>query len=273
MDSTPAPESSANSLPSSSVSTERALIFDNTCPVCKSAIEAGIRFRLFDRTQVQAFDSVGGELQERLLEEGFRNKMAAYDYKLDETRLGVDAVLWLIEDSPPNLIRSFIRFPIVKNVITKVYPLIAYNRRIITPRENEIKCDCDPDPSPAHTLGLIALLAAITLTGVGLFAFLGARHFGLASPLYSAFKVQLIIAALWIAASLASTLAGSRWYIYSGHLAVVLASGFLILLPAIILSLVFYGIALSILYILSVYFSFWFMWRMLKKRIRILRQG
>lgn len=89
--------------------------------------------------------------------------------------------------------------PPVRAAADGLYRLIAYNRRVLSPRPSGLACPCDPDPHRGYNVAFLLLVGAVTALGwwavlwSGDAALRGGPLAGLAGAGDAAWKVPLLL--------------------------------------------------------------------------------
>jgi predicted DCC family thiol-disulfide oxidoreductase YuxK len=249
----------------------KVLVYDGDCPLCNAASAAFVRLRLVRGEDRRPFQEFQGEVRERLLDAGIHNEMAVLDPESGGIRSGFPGFLWLLRETWLAPLARLLDRPLFRGVGDRVYHMVSYNRRILTPPKSGITCACDPDPSPGYQVALIVLLLAFALVMTALFGAAVARGTGLTTPALGAFQMVVAAGSGWVLLFLAAlTLPSEVRLPFLGHLGMVMAAGLLVLVPSMLLSLAPPGPWLAVLFGVSVAVSFTLMLRMLGRRLRYL---
>jgi hypothetical protein len=238
---------------------------------------SALAVRLFPGPPVrQSFQSFTGETAVRLDAAGIRNEMAVLDPATNEIRSGIPGFLWLLAGSPAAPLGRLLGHEPFLGLLTFLYRIVSYNRRILAPPRRHpgnpaFRCACDPDDRPGYQLALLALLLGLALALTALFGVAVARCTGYATPGQGAFRMVLAAGSGWVL--LLGAAAGLPREVrlrFVGHLGMVMVVGLLVLVPSMLLSLVYRGPSITILFTLSVAASFLLMLRSLSRRLRFL---
>jgi len=249
----------------------KLVVFDGDCPLCQASNAALIRLRLAREEDSRPFQSFQGELRERFLDAGIHNEMAFLDPASGEIRTGPAGILWLLHETWIAPLARLLDRPLFHGALDRLYHLVAFNRRILTPPRTNIACACDPDPRPGYQVALIVLLLAFALGMTALFGAAVAAGTGLTTPARGAFQMLVAAGSGWVLLSLAAlTLPADVRLPFLGHLGMVMAAGLLVLVPSMLLSLAPPGPWLAAVFGLSVAASFTLMLRKLGRRLRYL---
>ncbi|HTQ79690.1 MAG TPA: hypothetical protein VMM92_06815 [Thermoanaerobaculia bacterium] len=260
------------------MSAGKILAYDGECSLCERA--SALVLRVFPGNARRPLQDFSGETAARLEAAGIRNEMAVIEARTGEIRSGVASLLWLLEESlaarfpgsrVAGLARRLGRPPFLP-ILTVLYRLIAYNRRVLAPprgRTARFRCACDPEDHPGYQLGLIVLLCGTALALTALFGAAVARGTGLAAAETGAFQMVIAAGSGWVLlfAATAALPAAVRLS-FGGHLGMVMVEGLLVLLPSMLLSLLISGPPLAGLFALSVCASFLWMLASLRRRLR-----
>lgn len=204
------------------------LAYDGDCRLCRRTVRLLVLLRLVPRERLRPiadFEDSEGQLGRRLALAGAHDEMAAWDPERDEIRIGIDGLLWALEGAwiAPLLVLArpaFVRWP-----LRQLYRTVAYNRRVISPPPEGVRCACEPLYSARYAwalgvlgLGLYTLLAWI----LGRLVLGPAGERWILAPLFGGYAA---------AALPALTASGRKRTDRLGHLAVVGVMGMAILIP------------------------------------------
>lgn len=249
----------------------KVLVYDGDCPLCQAASAAFVRLRLVRGEDRRPFQEFQGEIRERLLDAGIHNEMAVLDPASGGIRSGFPGFLWLLHETWLAPLARLLDRPLFRGVGDRVYHMVSYNRRILTPPKSGITCACDPDPQPGYQVTLIVLLLAFALVMTALFGAAVAAGTGLTVPARGAFQMVVAAGSGWVLLFLAAlTLPSEVRLPFLGHLGMVMAAGLLVLVPSMLLSLAPPGPWMAVVFGISVAVSFTLMLRMLGRRLRYL---
>ncbi|NRB46257.1 MAG: DUF393 domain-containing protein [Saprospiraceae bacterium] len=229
--------------------TEKAIIYDDNCPMCKWYTGAFVQANLLKSANRISFGELNDSpLAEQIEMQRSKHEIPLVDLDGGETIYGVDSLVHLLQPRFP-MIGKLMQVPALSYLVRKLYQFISYNRGIMAPSYPTYrKYDCTPDFHLGYRLLLVLLLG-----GIGSYLV-----YATLIP-YSELKF-ILLAALGL--FVLGIPFGSKHYAsYLGHLSVVLfLSGLILLLGKIIplLAPVFIGVAAAI-----------FLWQFIR-RYRIL---
>jgi predicted DCC family thiol-disulfide oxidoreductase YuxK len=252
-------------------SAEKFLAYDGDCPMCIATVGAIVRWGLIRQEQARPnyeLDVADAELARAA---GIRNQLVVIDPATRQTRVGSDALLWIIGETPR--FRPLVRLlslPGLRHLLSYGYQAISYNRRIVSPPKHQIVCDCEPQVTVARRLTLIVplvLMSMVIAAGFGAAAFVGCQ---LGPAVDGAFMLLAATTAGWALMGLAGTLAlgGMRAIDHLGHLAVTMFAGALILLPGTVAAAWLPRPMAAAVVVLSLMYCFSTMFKMQLRRVK-----
>ena len=124
----------------------KALVYDDNCPLCKAYTAAFVKGGLLKAKNRIAFSHVN--IQQFHLEwKKARNEIPLIDLKTGEVKYGVDALTDILQQKFP-LIKSIMKIKWLNWFFRKLYKLVSYNRKIIVASVTVTRAlDCAPDYS------------------------------------------------------------------------------------------------------------------------------
>lgn len=220
---------------------ELLLAYDGDCPMCLATIGMLLRAGLVREEQTRSNHDLDPADAEAAQQAGIRNQLVVIDLATRETRVGSDALLWIIGAGPRGgLLVRLLGLPGLRQLLRIGYQAVSYNRRVISPPRHQVVCDCEPEVTLARRLTLVVPLLLITMlivAGLGAAAFVA---WGLGDAVTGALFALIAGGAGWLVMALAGLvlLREMQRVDYIAHLVVTMFAGALVLLPAGILTLV-----------------------------------
>src|SRR5262245_59133879 len=110
---------------------EKRLVFDGDCPMCRATIATLLRLKLVRPEQTVSNHDLDPGDRALAQAAGLRNELVVLDPETRETRRGTDGLLWIIADNT-GLFGLVWLFSLTgfRQVLRGVYQTISYNRRI-----------------------------------------------------------------------------------------------------------------------------------------------
>lgn len=135
------------------------MIYDDACPMCKGYTHAFKRLGWSERT---AFSKLSPELMDKLDLDRARHEIPLLDLDTGTVKYGLDSQVAVLAKGLP-FFGPVLRNPALKVVLTPLYGLITYNRRVIAGTKPPASgYDCAPD------FHLPWRLAYLTLAGLAI---------------------------------------------------------------------------------------------------------
>lgn len=137
------------------------VVYDGDCSFCVGTARWLSATGLVPRARLRAYQDLEAPLAERAWSAGVRNELVALDPGSERGRAGVRGILWALEGSRARpFARLAARWPFV-GALSVAYRLVAYNRRVLAPRDprRRVECACEPDFHAGYRAALVALLA------------------------------------------------------------------------------------------------------------------
>ncbi len=142
----------------------KILVYDGDCSLCIGVSKRLLRWTRRGEETRRAAQEFEGEDAERIAASEAHNELAVMDPATKEIRGGVDGLLWWLEGSRLSRLARGLSWGPLRWAAGVVYPVIAYNRRILAPpKPRAIACACDPDPRPGATIALGAFALAVVV--------------------------------------------------------------------------------------------------------------
>jgi len=155
--------------------TEKAIIYDDNCPMCRWYTQAFVKADLLaENNRISFSELASSPLVEQIEMHRSKHEIPLVDLAGGKTIYGVDSLVHLLSPRLP-ILRKLMNLGPITYMIKELYKFISYNRGIMAPSyPNYRKYDCTPDFHLGYRLSMILLLG-----GLGLW--LGASsitHFG-----------------------------------------------------------------------------------------------
>jgi predicted DCC family thiol-disulfide oxidoreductase YuxK len=249
---------------------DKAIIYDNNCPMCALYTEGFVKWGLMESQNRIAFSQLD---QQAFIEQvdwhRAKHEIPLVDLLGGQTLYGLQALTHILSQKIPWL-HTILQHKPFYSLCKGLYNFISYNRRIIIPttRTSSTGFDCTPDFHLIYRIAFIlfAILSSITIT----YAF-GQTLNPLLASTTGGFAMLLIAGTGWvIQLFLAAILLRGERIEYISHLAAIMLIGVLLLVPAICLNWLTSSIYLPIAF-LSVLLSSSLMCRQHYIRVRSLR--
>ncbi len=125
--------------------TAKAIIYDDTCPMCKWYTGAFVQAGLIEDGNRVSFSELQSEaLVDALDLERSRDEIPLIDLNGQPTLYGVDGLVYLLGKRAP-VIPRMMKIAPIDWFFRKLYKLVSYNRRVMAPSApQKIKYDCAP---------------------------------------------------------------------------------------------------------------------------------
>jgi predicted DCC family thiol-disulfide oxidoreductase YuxK len=136
------------------------LIYDAACPLCNAYTHGFIQYNMLDkrgRIPYENFNFVQHTAISQILA---CNKIALVNTKTNEATYGIGALIKIISHRFPTA-GKIAKWSFVYFLLTHLYALISYNRKVIMPHENIAIDNCKPSINVAYRIAYIVLSAAI----------------------------------------------------------------------------------------------------------------
>jgi predicted DCC family thiol-disulfide oxidoreductase YuxK len=136
-------------------STEKAIIFDNNCPMCQLYTQGFVQAGMLKPENRIAFTCLPEKYAEQIDLDRSRHEIALIDVQGGKTLYGLDSLLYVIGTRLPALARVA-RFAPFYFFFKILYAFVSYNRRVIIQAKPQA-FDCAPDFHAGYRLAFIAL--------------------------------------------------------------------------------------------------------------------
>lgn len=142
--------------------TEKAIIFDDNCPMCKWYTGAFVEADLLKSSNRISFSELANSpLVEQIEMQRSKHEIPLVDLAGGETIYGVDSLVHLLQPKLP-IIGKLMQVRPISYFVRKLYKFISYNRGIMAPSYPTYrKYDCTPDFHLGYRLVLILLLGGL----------------------------------------------------------------------------------------------------------------
>jgi hypothetical protein len=249
---------------------QKILAYDGDCPMCTGTVALLTRWGLVRREQARSNHELSDVDLDAARAAGIRNQLIVLDPVTREARAGVEGLLWIVGDNTarPWWLR-LLALAGVRHALGFGYETISYNRRVVSPPRQHVRCDCEPEVTLGRRLTLIVPLAAFATLVIAWFGAAVAYGWGLGDPWSGAALVLAAAGTSWavmIVAALAF-LRGQQRIDYIAHLVITAFVGVLVLLPACMLAWWLPGEANLAIAGISVLSSFAVMLAMQRRRV------
>ena len=190
--------------------TEKAIIYDDNCPMCRWYTQAFVNADLLaENNRISFSELAASPLVEQIEMHRSKHEIPLVDLEGGKTIYGVDSLVHLLSPRLP-ILRQLMDVGPIAYMIKKLYKFISYNRGIMAPSyPNYRKYDCTPDFHLGYRLLLILLLG-----GSGLW--LGSSHI----TYFGGGDIALYAGLILLLAGL--PFLGTHYISYLGHLSIVL---------------------------------------------------
>lgn len=161
--------------------TEKAIIYDDNCPMCRWYTTAFVNAELLTESNRISFSELAtSPLVEQIELHRSKHEIPLVDLKGGKTIYGVDSLVHLLSPRVPVLGKLMEVSPIAY-LIKKLYKFISYNRGIMAPSYPSYrKYDCTPDFHLGYRLLMIILLGGTGLwLGSSATTYFGGEHLAL----------------------------------------------------------------------------------------------
>ena len=213
----------------------KALIYDNTCPMCELYSGRFVKHGFLGKENRLSFTELNNqEFICRLDPQRSRNEIPLVDLESGETIYGLDALVFILSQRWPLTGKLVHKRPLYW-FFSRLYKMISYNRRvIITTDKPKAQFDCTPDLNLKYRRAYIAFAVIVSALVTAWFGHSAEHYLGVAGGSY---KMLLIAGTGWCLQLLYAFLfLKEKRADYSGHLATLMITGVLLLVPGIILS-------------------------------------
>lgn len=216
----------------------KAIIYDDTCPLCKWYTHKFIQFGMLKKENRLSFSELNetGIITQVEMPRG-KHEIPLIDLNGGETIYGIDSLVFILKQKMP-FIGTVMKFPPVYSFFKALYSMVSYNRRVIVAAPaSECGIDCTPDFSKKYRF-IFLVFAGVVATLIS-YLFGQAVHFLIPEPfLKNAGLDMLVMVGMgWmVQAALAAVVMPTflKWE-YWGQLATIGIIGVLVLVPGIVL--------------------------------------
>ena len=123
----------------------KILVYDDNCPLCTWYSGLFVKYGFLEADGRKPFSTLDDNLLSKIDFDKSRNEIPLFDTSTNKVLYGIDALLEILNQKIP-FIKSTANFAPLKWVLTKLYKLISFNRKVIVAK----KCgpgniDCSPD--------------------------------------------------------------------------------------------------------------------------------
>ena len=127
------------------MNTQKAIVYDDTCPMCRWYTKAFVNAGLLEEDGRVSFSELDDrELIQCMDLERSRDEIPLLDREGGPTLYGIDSLVYLLGDKLP-IIPRLMKYRSVDWLVRRFYKLVSYNRRVIAPSRSEPgKIDCTP---------------------------------------------------------------------------------------------------------------------------------
>ena len=200
----------------------KAIIYDDTCPMCRWYTGAFVQYKLLDEENRISFTELENQqLVEAIDLERSRDEIPLIDLQGGPTLYGLDSLLHILGKSFP-FIPRLVRIGPINWFFRSLYKLVSYNRRLIVPsKPKAITYDCTPHYNRTYRWIYLALALSVGLGSL----------FTVADYLQPAIGISLLMTALILLLP-AFLFKERKGMDYAGIMATALLIGGLIALPA-----------------------------------------
>ena len=232
------------------MSNPKMILYDDTCPMCRWYTGAFVKHGFLSEEGRRSFSEFTElELADKIDLERSRDEIPLIDLDGGTTLYGIDSLGHLLGRRWA-FVPSLLRLYPIRWLITRLYKLISYNRRVIAagqPMEKGI--DCTPHFNYFYRLLYIALSL---LGGGGLITFFSMVHFPRAGVITTLMAIGLLMIPTFFYSM-------SKGVTYAGLMSTVILMGGLILVPGI-----FWSTVAPYVGVLAVVVMIWQLWRRLQ---------
>jgi len=149
------------------------------------------------------FDAFRGKAREALLDAGFANELAVVDPAAGEIRVGVDGVLWWLEETRLRSLARLASAAPIRSVLAATYRFVARNRRFIAPPSTPAgACACEPDRDPARQGAFAVLTLATALALAACYGWTLAQRGRVVEPVYAVAGMVVLSFLTWFVATI-----------------------------------------------------------------------
>ena len=208
------------------MNTKKAIIYDDTCPMCKIYTDAFVKNGLLTQEGRISFADLNENNACQIDFEKGRHEIPLIDLDGGKTIYGLDSMVYLLNQRF-KIVGTTMKIKPIYWFFKKLYTVISYNRRVIAPSKKQIiKYDSTPDFNLKYRLIYITFALVLSLI---IFSF-AIPSIVLTAPL------KIILAAMLITGfSGALSFNGNMVIEYLGQWSTVLLIGSLVISPVLII--------------------------------------
>lgn len=123
----------------------KILIYDDSCPFCCWYSGLFVKYRFLEQEGRKEFSTLDPGLLDKIDHNRSRNEIPLLDTSSGEVSYGMDALLKILGSKYP-LISLVGNLPPIKWILTKLYRLVSFNRKLIVAQKcSKTSIDCTPD--------------------------------------------------------------------------------------------------------------------------------
>lgn len=121
------------------------LLIDGDCPMCNIYGKCFVQFKWIDEQSLSPYQLISAEYAHKIDMEKARNEIAFFDETNGKTNYGIQAFIKILAANN-GFFNWILRFSPIQFLLTKLYKLISYNRKVIYPVAQQThKKSCTPD--------------------------------------------------------------------------------------------------------------------------------
>jgi hypothetical protein len=142
--------------------TTKAIIYDNTCPMCTWYTGQFVKTGALLPNNRLTFQNLDSKVIAHLDLTRARHEIPLYDTETGQVMYGLEGLTHIISNILP-FTKGFVTRPTFRRMLQPLYNFISYNRRVIVPCK-DVACgfSCAPDFSAKWRLALIAFGLGLT---------------------------------------------------------------------------------------------------------------
>lgn len=142
--------------------TEKAIIYDDNCPMCKWYTGAFVEANLLTSANRISFSELSeSPLAEQIEMQRSKHEIPLVDLAGGKTIYGVDSLVHLLQPKFP-ILGKLMQVQPISYLVRRLYKFISYNRGIMAPSYPSYrKYDCTPDFHLGYRLMLVLLLGGL----------------------------------------------------------------------------------------------------------------
>ena len=207
------------------------IIYDAECPMCALYTGVFTQYGWLEKNGRWKYSEIEKFEGCQLIDTNrSRNEIALVDIENKKVHYGLDSMFFIIAYKLPFL-KPLFENGIFQAIMTQIYSLISYNRKVIAPSSKEAKDSCVPDFSVFYRFTYIIIALYLILIG----------NYYLGITYNITLNLIIGLAIFWLTNVIGSMLVmGKAALIYLGQLVTILLIATLLALP-IILGVKFFG--------------------------------